>query len=36
MHAEAMLFVDDGQREIGKGHVFLKQRMSADDKIDIA
>ena len=32
MHAEAMLLVDDGQREIGKGHVVLKQRVGADDQ----
>ena len=36
MHAEAVLLVDDGQREVGKGHVFLKKRMSADDQIDVA
>ena len=36
MHAEAVLLVDDGKREIVKGDVLLKQRMCADKKIDIA
>ena len=36
VHAEAVLLVDDGQREIVERHVFLKQRMGADDEIDIA
>ena len=33
MHAEAMLFVDDGQREIAERHAFLHQRMRADDQL---
>ncbi len=36
MHAEAVLLVDDGKREIVKRDVFLKQRMRADQKVDIA
>ena len=36
MHAEAMLFIDHGEREIVEGDVFLKQRVGADQKVDIA
>ena len=36
MHAEAVLLVDDGQRQIVERDVFLKERMRADDEIDIA
>ena len=36
MHAEAMLFVDDGEREIVEGYLFLEQRVGADQKIDLA
>ena len=34
--AEAVLFVDDRQREIAERDVLLEQRMRADDEIDIA
>ena len=36
MHAEAVLFVDNGEREIVKRDVVLEQRVRADDKIDLA
>ena len=36
MHAEAMLLVDDRQRQVAERHVVLKQRMRADDDIDLA
>ena len=36
MHAEAVLLVDHGQREIAERHVVLKQRVGADDEIDLA
>ena len=36
MHAEAMLLVDDGQRQIAERHFVLEQRMRADDEIDVA
>ncbi len=36
MHAEAMLLVDDGEREVVKGDAFLKQRMRADQQVDVA
>ena len=36
MHAEAVLLVDNGKRKVVKGDVLLKQRMRADQKIDIA
>ena len=36
MHAETMLFVDDGKAEIVEGDTFLKQGMGADDDIDDA
>ena len=32
MHAEAVLFVDDGEREIVEGDLFLKQRVGADQR----
>ena len=31
-----MLLVDDRQRQIVERHVFLKERMRADDEIDLA
>ena len=31
-----MLLVDDRQRQIVERHVFLKERMRADDEIDFA
>ena len=34
--AEAVLLVDDGEREIRERHVVGKQRMGADENIDIA
>ena len=36
MHAEAMLLVDDGEREIVERDLFLKQRVGADQQIDVA
>ena len=36
MHAEAMLLVDDGEREIVECDVVLKQRVGADQEIDLA
>ena len=36
MHAEAMLLVDDREREVLERHVVLEQRMGADQEIDIA
>ena len=36
VHAEAVLLVDDGERQIVKRDVFLKQRVGADQEIDIA
>ena len=36
MHAEAVLLVDDGQREIVERDLFLKQRVGADQEIDVA
>ena len=36
MHAEAMLLVDDGEREIAKRHLVLEQRVGADQQIDVA
>ena len=36
MHAEAVLLVDDGQREIAERHLVLEQRVSADDEVDVA
>ena len=35
-HAEAMLLVDDGEAEIGEGDALLKQRVGADDNVDLA
>jgi hypothetical protein len=32
LHAEAVLLVDDGQREVAEDHAFLEQRMRADDR----
>ena len=36
MHAEAVLLVDDGEREVVERHLVLEQRMGADEEIDIA
>ena len=36
MHAEAVLLVDDGERQIVERHVLLEQSMGADDQIDLA
>ncbi len=36
MDAEAVLLIDDGKREIRERHVVGKQRMGADENIDIA
>ena len=36
MHAEAVLLVDDGEREIVERDVFLEQRVGADQEIDVA
>ena len=36
MHAEAVLLVDDGQREIVEGDILLEQRMGAEQQIDVA
>ena len=35
MHAKAMLFVDNGEPEIGERDAFLKKRMGADNDVDI-
>ena len=36
MHAEAMLLVDDREREVLERDVLLEQRMGADQEIDFA
>ena len=36
MHAEAVLLVDDGEREIVERDVLLEQRVGADQQIDVA
>ena len=36
MHAEAVLLVDDGQRQIVERDLVLEQRVGADDEIDLA
>ena len=36
MHAEAMLLVDDGERQIVERDIVLKQRVGADDEVDVA
>jgi hypothetical protein len=36
MHAEAMLLVDDGEREIVERNFLLEQRVGADQEIDVA
>src|SRR6202042_1919403 len=36
MDAKAMLLVDDGEREIAKGDIVLKESVGADNNIDIA
>ena len=36
MHAEAVLLVDDGEREIAERDVLLEQRVGADQQIDVA
>ncbi len=35
-HAEALLFVDDDQAEVGEGDVLLQQAVRADDDVDFA
>ena len=36
MHAEAVLLVDDGEREIAERDVLLEQRVGADQEVDVA
>ncbi len=36
MHAEAVLFVDDGERQIVERDLVLKERVGADQQIDVA
>ena len=36
MHAEAVLLIDHGEREIMEGDVFLKKRMGTEQKVNIA
>ena len=36
VHAEAVLLVDDGEREIVEGNVLLEQGMGAEQEIDVA
>ena len=36
MHAEAMLLVDDGERQIAKRDFVLEQRVGPDDDVDVA
>ncbi len=36
VHAEAMLLVDHGEREVAERDLVLKQRMGADHEIDLA
>ena len=36
VHAEAMLLVDDREREIAERHLVLEQRVGADQQIDLA
>ena len=36
MHAEAVLLVDDGQRQIAERDLVLEQRVRADQEIDLA
>ena len=36
MHAEAVLLVDDGQRQIAERDIVLEQSVGADDQIDLA
>ena len=36
MHAEAVLLVDDGEREVAELDALLKQRMGADGDVDLA
>ena len=36
MHAEAMLLVDDREREVAEFNLLLEQRVGADQKIDLA
>jgi hypothetical protein len=35
-HAEPVLFVDDGQPQIGEGDVLLEHRMGAHEDLDVA
>ena len=36
MHAEAMLFVDHGEREVAEFDLLLEQGMGADEHVDVA
>ena len=36
VHAEAVLLVDDGEREIAERDLVLEQRVGADEEIDLA
>ena len=36
MHAEAMLLIDHHEAEIAEGDALLKDRMGADEDIDVA
>ena len=36
VHAETMLFIDDGQRELVKHYLVLKQGVGADDHLHVA
>ena len=36
MHAETVLLVDDGEREIVERDVFLEERVGADQQVDVA
>ena len=36
VHAEAVLLVDDGKREVAERNLVLEQRMGADQEIDLA
>ncbi|HMS79742.1 MAG TPA: hypothetical protein PKC20_09460, partial [Burkholderiaceae bacterium] len=35
-HAEAMLLIDNGQRQILEDHLVLDQRVGADQQVDLA
>ncbi len=36
MHAEAVLLVDDGKRQLLEGDVLLEERVGAEQEIDLA